>query len=230
MVLPAGARYNRPVMRGFRRGLPLLLAISALLFALSAAPPAGQAQAAARYLVVIDPGHGGQDPGGIGWLGVKEKDVNLAIARLVELEALNEPHLKIVLTRRNDIYISLRERVALAERLGAALYVSIHANIHRDPWVRGTETLLPESWRGGHSQSLRLAQKLQHSLVRWLGTRDRGVKYQRLYLRWADLPAALVEVGFLSNPEEARLLQTLSYQDRVAKAILAAIKEFLGLR
>jgi len=215
-------------MRGFRRGLPLLLITSALLFTLSAAPPRGEA--APRYIVVIDPGHGGRDPGGIGWLGVKEKDITLAIARLIELEALDEPRLKIVLTRKRDIYISLHDRIALAERLGAALYVSIHANIHRNPWVKGAETLLPESWRGGNSTSLRLARELQRNLVRALDTRDRGVKYQRLYLRWADLPAALVEVGFLSNPEEARLLQTLSYQDRIARAILAAIKDFLGLR
>lgn len=199
-----------------------------MLFALPLAPPSGQA--AVRYVVVIDPGHGGRDPGGIGWLGVEEKEITLAIARLVELEALDEPRLRIVLTRRSDVYISLHERIALAERLDAALYVSIHANIHHDPRVKGAETLLPEAWRRGHPTSLHLAQKLQHSLVRWLGTHNRGVKYQRLYLRWADLPAALVEVGFLSNPEEARLLQSLSYQDRVARAILAAIKEFLGLR
>lgn len=228
MVLLTGPGYNRSAMRGFRRGLPLLLIASALLFTLSAAPPQGEA--APRYIVVVDPGHGGQDPGGIGWLGVKEKDITLAIARLVELEALDEPRLKIVLTRKSDVYISLHDRIALAERLGAALYVSIHANIHSDPWVRGTETLLPESWRGRSTASLRLAQKLQRNLVWALGTRDRGVKYQRLYLRWSRVPAALVEVGFLSNPEEARLLQTLSYQDRIAKAILAAIKDFLGLR
>ena len=77
--------------------------------------------------------------------------------------------------------------------------------------------------------SLQLAEDLQHSLVRGLHALNRGVKYQRLYLRWAHVPAALVEVGFLSNPEEARLLQTLSYQDQVARAILAGIEEFLGL-
>lgn len=207
--------------------IPVLLAAVLLLL-----PPAPSSSwpSAPRFTVVIDPGHGGRDPGGIGWLGVKEKDVTLAIARLVELEALSESELKIVLTRRSDVYVPLRQRTALANHLNAALYLSIHANIHSDKRVRGVETLLPEDWKGHSTRSLALAHDLQVSLVGGLGSRDRGVKYQRLYLRWSQVPAALVEVGFLSNPEEARLLQSFYYQDRVARAILAGIKEFLGLR
>lgn len=185
---------------------------------------------AERFIVVIDPGHGGHDPGAIGWLGLKEKDITLAIARLIELEAfLSEPQLKIVLTRRSDVYVPLKERVELASRLGAALYLSIHANAHGNPRVKGIETLLPESWRGRSRASLSLAKRLQRSLTRELGGPDRGVKYQRLYLRWSRVPAALVEVGFITNPEEARRLASLSYQYEIAQAILAGIKEFLGL-
>ena len=206
--------------------IPVLLAL-----ALALAPSSSSAwPSSGKFIVVIDPGHGGRDPGGIGWLGVKEKEITLAIARLIELEALGEPQLKIVLTRRSDTYVPLRERTALADRLGAALYLSIHANIHGDWRVKGIETLLPESWKGRSSRSLALARHLQANLVKELGSRDRGVKYQRLYLRWSSVPAALVEVGFLSNPEEARKLQNFSYQDEIARAILAGIKEFLGLR
>lgn len=208
--------------------IPVLLAASLLL--VPPAPSSSWPVAQRQFIVVIDPGHGGRDPGGIGWLGVKEKDVTLAIARLVELEALSEPGLKIVLTRRSDVYVPLRERTALANRLGASLYLSIHANIHSDKRVRGIETLLPESWKGRSTRSLALARDLQGSLVGELGSRDRGVKYQQLYLRWSQVPAALAEVGFLSNPAEARKLQSFYYQDRVARAILAGIKEFLGLR
>jgi len=205
--------------------IPVLSAL-ALAFApsnSSAWPSSG------RFIVVIDPGHGGRDPGGIGWLGIREKEITLAIARLIELEALGEPRLRIVLTRRSDTYVPLRERTALADRLGAALYLSIHANIHGDRRVRGIETLLPESWKGRSSRSLALARRLQANLVEELGSPDRGVKYQRLYLRWSGVPAALVEVGFLSNPEEARLLQSLPHQIRIARAILEGIEEFLGL-
>jgi N-acetylmuramoyl-L-alanine amidase len=208
--------------------IPVLLILALMLT--PPAPSSSWPSSARQFIVVIDPGHGGRDPGGIGWRGIEEKEITLAIARLVELEALSEPELRIVLTRRSDIYVPLKERTALADRLGAALYLSIHANIHSDWRVKGIETLLPESWRGRSSRSLLLARGLQESLVRELGGRDRGVKYQRLYLRWSSVPAALVEVGFLSNPEEARLLQSLSYQDRIARAILAGIKEFLGLR
>lgn len=205
--------------------IPVLLALALAPFLPSpSAWPSGE-----RFTVVIDPGHGGKDPGGIGWLGIKEKDITLAIARLIELEALDEPQLKIILTRRSDVYIPLRERTALANRLGASLYLSIHANISRDRRVRGTETLLPKSWKGRSSRSLALADDIQKGIIRELGSRDRGVKYQRLYLRWCQVPAALVEVGFLSNPREARLLQRLSYQDEIARAILTSIKEFLGL-
>jgi len=205
--------------------IPVLLALTLafLLPSSSAGPSLG------KFIVVLDPGHGGKDPGGIGWRGVKEKDITLAIARLVEIEALDEPQLKIILTRQSDVYVPLHERTALAGRLGASLYLSIHANISRDRRVRGTETLLPESWKGRSLRSLILAGDIQKSIVGELGSRDRGVKYQRLYLRWSRVPAALVEVGFLSNPQEARKLQSLSYQDEIARAILAAIKKFLGL-
>ena len=191
--------------------------------------PGPSASADRQFIVVIDPGHGGRDPGGIGWFGVQEKEITLAIAKLIELEALSEPRLRIILTRRRDVYIPLRERTALADRLGAALYLSIHANIHDDWRVKGIETLLPKSWKGKSSRSLALARHLQANLVEELGSRNRGVKYQRLYLRWSRVPAALVEVGFLSNPEEVRKLQSLPYQIRIARAILAGIKEFLGL-
>jgi len=205
--------------------LVFLVIICGSVVVVSTAPaPAG------RFIVVIDPGHGGHDPGAIGWLGLQEKEVTLAIARLIELEAfLSEPRLKIVLTRRTDVYVPLKERVELASRLGAALYLSIHTNAHRNLQVKGIETLLPESWRGRSWASLSLAKRLQRSLIRELGAPDRGVKYQRLYLRWSHVPAALVEVGFITNPEEARRLASLSYQYEIARAILAGIKEYLGL-
>jgi N-acetylmuramoyl-L-alanine amidase len=208
----------------------LIVALILLAFALSPpGPSVSSASAKQQFIVVIDAGHGGRDTGGIGWLGVKEKDIVLTIARLVELEALSEPQLKIVLTRRSDVYIPLEERTALANRLSAALYLSIHANIHTDRGVKGIETLLPDDWQGQDWKSLVLARSLQANLIKGLGSEDRGVKYQRLYLRWSEVPAALAEVGFLSNPEEALKLQSFAYQDRIARAILEGIKDFLGL-
>lgn len=211
--------------------MKLSLVAMIVLILLGIAPLNSPAASASvrQFVVVIDAGHGGRDPGGIGWLGVREKDIVLSIAQLVELEALSEPQLKIVLTRRTDVYIPLEERTALANRLGAALYVSIHANIHSDWRVKGIETILPGTWKGQNWRSSRLAQRLQSAMIARLGSLDRGVKYQRLYLRWSEVPAALVEVGFLSNPEEALKLQSFAYQDRIARAILEGLKDFLGL-
>ncbi len=209
--------------------LRLVVMLVLILLGLVPLTPPATSAPLRQFIVVIDAGHGGRDTGGVGWLGVKEKDIVLSIARLVELEAMGEPQLRIVLTRRTDVYIPLEERTALANRLGAALYVSIHTNIHSDWRVKGIETILPDTWKGQNWKSSLLAQTLQGALIAQLGSPDRGVKYQRLYLRWAEVPAALVEVGFLSNPEEALKLQSFAYQDRIARAILAGIKDFLSL-
>ncbi len=185
-------------------------------------------QAARHWVVVIDAGHGGRDPGAIGHNGAVEKEITLAIARLVEILALDDPQLQIILTRRSDATLSLKERIAIARRVGADLYVSIHANAYTSPQAQGVETLIPAS--KASPKTRKLAQRLQASLVAQvgsLGVPNRGVKSQRLYLRWAEIPTALVEVGFLTNPEEGRRLQELWYQARIAQAILQGIRDFL---
>ncbi len=174
-------------------------------------------------VIVIDPGHGGHDPGAI-VAGVQEKDVNLAIARRVQRAAEGVPGLQVVLTRTEDVYPTLLERLELAEALGAGLYVSIHANYYRDPKVCGVETWVDSN---AGAESLRLARELQRALVASTGAADRGVRRQILYLRHTALPAALVEVGYLSCPAERAKLQDPSYQEKVAAGILAGILSFL---
>lgn len=179
------------------------------------------------WVVVVDAGHGGRDPGAIGYGGVLEKDVTLEIARLVRFLSLSEPRIEVVLTRWFDETLSLRERIALAESVRADLYISVHANAYGSPHVGGVETLIAE---GAASGSRSLAEKLQRSLVselRGLGVPDRGVKSQRLYLRWTRIPSALVEVGFLTHPTEAQRLRSLWYQLRVAQGIWEGIQAYL---
>jgi N-acetylmuramoyl-L-alanine amidase len=186
-----------------------------------------QGRSVGRWVVVIDAGHGGIDPGAIGYGGLQEKVITLEIARLVRFLSLGDSQIEIVLTRWFDETISLSDRIALANRLNAALYVSIHANAHTSSQARGVETLITDP---GSSESLRLAHSLQWALTSQLWAAkvlDRGVKRQRLYIRWARMPAALVEVGFLTNPNEALRLQSLWYQMRVAQAILAGIRAHL---
>lgn len=213
-------------MRLHRHGRTILFALILAFMLLGAE----QGRSVGRWVVVVDAGHGGIDPGAIGYGGLQEKVITLEIARLVRFLSLGDPQLEIVLTRWFDETISLSDRIGLANRLHAALYVSIHANAHTSPRAHGVETLIAD---GGSSESLRLAQSLQGALAAELAAEkalDRGVKRQRLYIRRAGMPAALVEVGFLTNPDEALRLQSLWYQMRVAQAILEGIKGHLPLR
>ncbi|HEY5596775.1 MAG TPA: N-acetylmuramoyl-L-alanine amidase [Candidatus Bipolaricaulota bacterium] len=195
----------------------------------AALPSATLSGARAPYVVVLDAGHGGKDPGAKGSAGTLEKDLVLQVAKIVRLRSFAYPQLQIVLTRTEDVFIELTDRTSIANRLHADLYVSIHANAHNDPKVQGVETLLSDRVTGQKRQnSLNLAQDIQTQMIQRLQpVRDRGVKSQQLYLRHADMPSALVELGFLTNPaEEAALLQ-LSYQVRAADAILQGILNYL---
>ncbi len=176
-----------------------------------------------RVRVVIDPGQGGRDPGAIGIGGVHEADINLAIGRLVFLKALNDPLIEIILTRSDDRFIDPIQRALFANKIRADLFVSIHGNGFYNPQAHGIETLIHTT--AGQASYL-LATTIQRHLIGNLGARDRGVRRQFLFIRRAQMPAVLAEVGFVSNPVEGRLLQTFAYQSQIAAAILAGIREF----
>ena len=203
-------------------GIALVVALFSL--ALSAGGPTWSY----RYTVVIDPGHGGKDPGAIGIGGLEEKSITLDIAKMVYLKSLSYPELRVILTRRDDTYTYPTNRVLTANRLGADLYVSIHANAHSSPSASGIETLVHES-KGRDTPCYHLAELLQRELVAATGAEDRGIKWAPLFIRRAQMPAALVEVGFVTNPREARLLQTISYQSIIAEAILDGILDYLKI-
>jgi len=203
-------------------GIALVVALFSL--ALSAGGPTWSY----RYTVVVDPGHGGKDPGAIGIGGLEEKSITLDIAKMVYLKSLSYPELRVILTRRDDTYTYPTNRVLTANRLGADLYVSIHANAHSSPSASGIETLVHES-KGRDTPCYHLAELLQRELVAATGAEDRGIKWAPLFIRRAQMPAALVEVGFVTNPREARLLQTISYQSIIAEAILDGILDYLKI-
>jgi len=188
--------------------------------------------ARAAYLVVIDAGHGGHDTGAVGAAGTLEKDLVLQVAKIVRLRSFAFPELSVVLTRTDDHYVELTGRTDIANVRQADLYISIHANAHNDPRARGIETWISERLTGTkRSESLRLAQALQGAMVETLQPdKNRGVKAQRLYLRHAKMPSALVELGFLTNPVEERTLNHLSYQVRAADAILEGVLKYLNQR
>lgn len=174
-------------------------------------------------VVVIDAGHGGHDPGAV-VAGVQEKDINLALALRVQKKAESLTHVHVILTRTADTYPSLLERLALAEALGARLYLSVHANYYRDSRICGVETWIDT---GAGAESLHLAREVQRALVAATGAADRGVRRQTLYLRHTSLATALVEVGYLSCPAERSKLLDPTYQDKIAAGILAGILAFL---
>lgn len=204
------------------------LSIFALFLALLAylSLSVGDPSPSYRYTLVVDPGHGGIDPGAVGIGNVCEKGITLSIAQLIYLKSLSYPALRVILTRDEDVHLTLPDRIGRANRMDADAYVSIHANSYYSPSVSGVETFVNED-QGYATGSHRLAVFLQQYLVAHTSARDRGVKRASLYLYRAKMPAALVEVGFLTNPLERARLQSLSYQDKLADAILDAVLAFL---
>ena len=172
--------------------------------------------------VFIDAGHGGHDPGTIGLRGTREKDVNLDIAlRLAKL--LNEQGVKTVLCRDQDFFVELADRESQGAGSGADVFISLHTNSSSDQSVAGIETF----HNGVKSASNRLAETIQTVLAQNLGVPDRGVKTANFaVLRGNPLPAVLVEVGFLSNPDNESLLRQAFYRDRIASILVEALAAY----
>ncbi|MGB7444648.1 MAG: N-acetylmuramoyl-L-alanine amidase [Coleofasciculaceae cyanobacterium] len=177
-----------------------------------------------RVVVMIDPGHGGKDPGAIGIGGLREKDIVLPVSQRVA-EILSRQGIQVVMTRGDDRFISLAGRVQMAERANANLFVSIHANaisLSR-PDVNGVETYYYSSVGGR-----RLASSIQTSMLQRLNVRDRRVREARFYvIRRTSMPAVLVEVGFVTGREDAPRLASPTGRDQVAEAIAQGILNYL---
>ena len=182
-----------------------------------------------RYLVAIDPGHGGPDPGAVGIGGLRETDVvldvSLQLARLLQARGV-----QVLMTRTSEVDVDLPPRVALANRSGATVFVSLHANAlsMARPDVNGVETFYFE----GSGQSSRLASALQARMMAIsTGSPNRGVKPGRFFvIRRAVMPAALVEMGFVTGEIDAPRLANANFRRSMALAIAAGILEYLGGR
>lgn len=172
-----------------------------------------------RIVVVIDPGHGGPDPGAIGINGIREKDIVLPIS-LEVASLLEQQGIQVVLTRQDDRNLELEPRVQIAERANANLFVSIHANaisLSR-PDVNGIETYYYSN------DGLRLAQVLHASMVQNTGSADRGVRQARFYvIRNTSMPAVLLETGFVTGRDDAPRLADPAYRSQMAGAIARGI-------
>ena len=174
-------------------------------------------------IIVIDPGHGGSDPGAI-YGSVQEKNINLQVSKLVAAK-LSNAGANVVMTRTGDTYPSLEDRVNISKGANAELFVSIHSNKFDKPSAMGTETLYNVYSNDNQSESIELAQEIQKQIVELVGTTNRKVKGQDLYvLRNQDITSVLVELAFISNPEDAAKLSSPQYQELFAEAIFRESK------
>lgn len=175
--------------------------------------------------VCLDPGHGGTDPGAVGPSGLREKDVNLPIA-LCAAKLLRAAGMEVIMTREDDRYVDLTSRAEIANNCGADVFVSIHADaVLNKPTVGGTSTYTYSIRQKAEREHL--SRLLQAELVAALGRQDRGVFDKNFaVLRETKMPAALVEVAYISNPEEEKLLADEAFQQRAAGALAQAIKRF----
>jgi N-acetylmuramoyl-L-alanine amidase len=183
-------------------------------------PPRNPSQG--RVLVVIDPGHGGRDPGAIGIGGLQEKNVILPISQMVA-QYLRQQGIEVMMTRDSDFFVTLEGRTAMANRANANLFVSIHANAisMSRPDVNGLETYYFQNGQ-------RLAQTIHNSILRRINIRDRGVRTARFYvLRNARMPSVLVETGFVTGREDAPNLANPNFRQQMAEAIALGILEYI---
>ena len=174
--------------------------------------------------IVIDPGHGGEDDG-VTKEDILEKDINLVIAKMVQ-QKLTEAGYTVVMTRTGDETVSREDRVANANNLHADLFVSIHQNMmSSDSSVRGAETWFSED----SEKAKELARDVQENLILQTDAKDRGIKSgQEMYITEnTQMPAVILECGFLSNEEECALLTSTEYQQKVAQGIADGIIQFL---
>lgn len=184
-------------------------------------------------VIVLDPGHGmGRDTGATGITGVQEDDVTLSVT--LKIGKILEDHgVQVVYTRTTDqrstpmeVGESLQKRCDISNNAGATYFISIHNNSAGTPNAYGTETY----YYAGNSEGQRLASEIQSSLVSTVGSYDRGIKTAGFYvIKYTTAPAVLVELGFLSNPEEESKLASEEYQTKYAEGVAWGILRTLGM-
>ena len=230
---------------------------------------ASEAYVAGRDVVIaVDPGHGGHDPGAVGRARTREKDVALAISRRLAKRIDAEPGMSAVLVRKGDYYVDHRERMEIARRNKADLFVSIHADAVDDRRARGSSVYVLSLKGASDEAAKRLAQRenasnrvggvsladkdvvlasvlldlsqnaaLSASLdvgdevideLAGLGPVHRRRVQQAgfLVLKSPDVPSILVETAYISNPAEEKRLKNNAHQDKIARAILAGIRDY----
>src|SRR5256712_4685898 len=200
---------------------PRFFVASALVTLLACAnsPAAQKGRVSSDNLtVVIDAGHGGHDRGGIPGQRVAEKDMTLDVAQRLR-NLLAASGYRVVMTRDSDVFVPLATRVAIANSYRNAIFVCIHFNSARRMGAGGIETYFYSR------DSLPLASAVHYFVAGGAPSSNRGVRRRGYYvLRKTNIPAVLVECGFLTNPTEAAYAQTASYRQKLAEEIAAGVR------
>ena len=183
-------------------------------------------------IIVLDPGHGGSDAGAIGPTGLTEKKVSLAVS-LKAQKLLTASGYQVVMTRTTDVDVAapgVSDQTELQARVdkappNAALFISVHCNAFATGKANGMETYhAPTAVKGA-----RLARLLNEELERLGGLNNRGVKAARFYvMTHSQCPASLIELGFITNPREEKLLASEDYQQKLAQAITNAVNRYFN--
>jgi len=216
--------------------------------------------------IVIDPGHGGRDPGAMAQQGIREKDITLSIAKKLAQSLRRRTGCEVLLTRSSDTYLHLEERTAIANTRKADLFISLHLNSSTAREVMGIETyflnlatdesaiavaarenatstknisdlegILKDLMRNAKiAESTRLAKSVQKNICvnmsrKYSPIKDKGVKQAPFYvLMGAQMPAILIETGFISNPQELGRLSSADYQSALSDAIAAGVSNYIN--
>ena len=215
--------------------------------------------------IIIDPGHGGKDPGAVGYRGTKEKDIVLDVSKRLARKIKRNSKTKVILTREEDIFLRLQDRTKFANANEGDLFISIHTNAAEDRRASGFETFLIgpnkneaavrvaarenaalelEGFSGKKltnedlikatiaqsafaAKSEEFASLVQNEIKKRVQSKDRGVKQAGFYvLMGASMPNVLIELGFISNPNEEKKLNSSSYRDMLATSIYYAVLEY----
>lgn len=230
----------------------------------AAKPPARRSE---KHVIVLDPGHGGVDPGAIGRSGQYEKHLVLSMAKELKKKLEATGRYKVVLTRKRDIFIRLRNRLQKAREAGGDLFISLHADIIKNSRIRGlsvytlsesasdmeaealakwenkadliagidltneppevTNILIDLAQRETMNLSAHFASFLIQDLRREVKLLHKTHRFAGFaVLKAPDIPSVLVELGYLSNPTEERLLRDRKYRERLAAAVVSAVDRY----
>lgn len=216
--------------------MTILLLISIFFMSKESAKMVNDSVELPRWIVAVDAGHGGNDPGKVGIHGEEEKHINLQIAKKLR-KKLEKQQIKVMMIREEDKDLApenssnrkrddMKMRCLMIEKANPDCVVSIHQNSFSDSSVKGAQVFYYE----GSQEGKQFGEILQNALVEKLDpSNHRLAKGNTSYylLKKTEVPVVIAECGFLSNHEEANLLATESYQEEIAEAICLGIMEYL---